>query len=182
MRRLSKFLYIVCVLAFVVAILGAFGSFRMSLNGEKEISQYKTAQKNFDTKLEILKKRSMLDGDMHAYDEYMNLFLKSNQAWTIQRYLPISMFVANKYHYAPACYDVYYLLSEYYYHTSTVDEVDEETARFVLHYLFLASEQGYKKALNLLETCKSSPLNETNVAVFYELCYKTTNYIEDLKR
>ena len=56
MRRLSKFLYIVCVLAFVVAILGALGSFRMSLNGKKEISQYKTAQKNFDTKLEILKK------------------------------------------------------------------------------------------------------------------------------
>ena len=124
---LKVFLYLIC---FTVGFgIGAQASLQY---------RFKQACKTVPPKgLDSLKKAVVKMGDIPAYHLLKNEFRKKKHP---QEYLLYSIVMADKYHYTPANYDVYYCLTSVFDANPSLGKIDKRTKGLALDYL----ERGVK--------------------------------------
>ncbi|MBP5515439.1 MAG: hypothetical protein J6X86_00675 [Bacteroidales bacterium] len=97
----------------------------------------------------------VLKGDVLSYAQYH--FLRgadypkhSNGSYNdYEHILPYALIMANRYNYAPACFQIYLRTKELYEYYNM--EMDKETHDFIMHYLVKGAQLGYEECIRLLE-------------------------------
>lgn len=99
-----------------------------------------------------LKDLIIQNGDTNAYYSLNILFLDSRPFQ--EEFLIYALIMANKYHYPQAYYDVFDCIILPF--NSDMNQIDEESAKMAIKYLFLAAESGHYQAT---ETIKKYSIN-----------------------
>ena len=134
---MNKKKYFICSLKVFLYLICLFVGFGIGAQTGLEY-RFKQACKSAQPKgLDSLKERVIDNGHIPAYHLLKNEFRKKKHP---QEYLIYSIVMADKYHYAPANYDVYYCLTSVFDANPSLGKIDKRTKKLALDYL----ERGMK--------------------------------------
>ena len=134
MNKKKCFIYSLKVFLYLICIIVGFG---IGVQASLEY-RIKQACKSAQPKgLDSLKERVIDVGHIPAYHLLKNEFRKKKHP---QEYLLYSIVMADKYHYTPANYDVYYCLTSVFDANPSLGKIDKRTKELALDYL----ERGVK--------------------------------------
>lgn len=99
--------------------------------------------------LDSLKTMTIEKGDLEAYYDLEKGLIHQSPTFEFD-YLPYSLYMANKYHYADAYYSVYWSLT-FFHPSGDLDSLDAETRELAISYLKKAARKGLAVATDELQ-------------------------------